>query len=57
MHGLRGETINRYDPEVFGERMGELLSQVRWILRREAISEVQILLCGDSLDGMIRNSQ
>ena len=31
--------------------------QVREIIARESISDVQLLLCGDSLDGMLRNSQ
>lgn len=57
VRGLRGEILNRYNPEVFGERMDDLLAQVREIIAREGISDVQLLLCGDSLDGMLRNSQ
>ena len=57
VRGLRGEILNRYNPEVFGERMDDLLTQVREIIAREGISDVQLLLCGDSLDGMLRNSQ
>lgn len=37
--------------------MDDLLNQTRDILEKEGIHEVQILLCGDSLDGMLRNSQ
>ena len=29
VRGLRGEILNRYNPEVFGERMDDLLAQVR----------------------------
>ena len=57
VRGLRGEILNRYNPEVFGERMDDLLTQVREIIAREGSSDVQLLLCGDSLDGMLRNSQ
>lgn len=57
VRGLRGETLNHYDPEVFYDRMDELLTRIREILEREQIGEVQLLLCGDSLDGMLRNSQ
>ena len=37
--------------------MDDLLLQVRDIIDRESISDVQMLLCGDSLDGMLRASQ
>ena len=57
VHGLRGEILNRYNPEVFAERMDDLLLQVRDIIDREGIFDVQLLLCGDSLDGMLRPSQ
>ena len=57
VRGLRGEVLNHYDPEVFFERMDNLLAQTRDILEKEEIHEVQLLLCGDSLDGMLRNSQ
>lgn len=57
VRGLRGETLNRYDPDVFCARMEDLLKQTREILEREQISDVELLLCGDSLDGMLRNSQ
>ena len=57
VRGLRGDILNRYNPEVFAERMDNLLLQVRDIIDRESISDVQLLLCGDSLDGMLRASQ
>ena len=55
--GLRDETINAYNPEIFEERMSNLLGQVRMILEKEEIEHVTLLLCGDSLDGMLRTSQ
>lgn len=57
VRGLRGEVLNCYTPEVFCERMSELLLQTRQILEKEQIGDVQLLICGDSLDGMLRASQ
>lgn len=57
VRGLRNEILNSYSPEIFYARMGELLVQVRDILEKEKISDVQLLICGDSLDGMLRASQ
>lgn len=57
VRGLRGEELNRYSPEVFYERMAMLLYQTRQILEKEQINDVQLLICGDSLDGMLRASQ
>lgn len=37
--------------------MADLLQQVHVILEKEQIGDVQLLLCGDSLDGMLRPSQ
>lgn len=55
--GLYGEVINEYNPDVFEDRMGALLTQLIAILDREEIDHVDLLLCGDSLDGMLRASQ
>ena len=57
VRGLRGEVLNSYTPEVFYERMSMLLFQTRLILEKEQIGDVQLLICGDSLDGMLRASQ
>lgn len=55
--GLHGEVINRYNPEVFRERMSELLRQTADILYKEEIGRVELMICGDTLDGMLRASQ
>lgn len=55
--GLRGETINQYSPEVFEARMWALLEDVRRIIEKEGTAHVDVMLCGDTLDGMLRNSQ
>lgn len=55
--GLLGETINAYSPEVFEQRMEMLLKEALTILRREDISHVDLMMCGDAMDGMLRSSQ
>lgn len=55
--GLHGETLNAYNPEVFAQRMEALLDQLYTIIKKEQITHVDLLMCGDSLDGMLRNSQ
>jgi len=55
--GLHGEAINTYSPEVFEQRMQRLLTEVLQIVEREDLSHVDVIMCGDALDGMLRNSQ
>lgn len=55
--GLNGEVVNEYNPDVFEERMLRLLEQVQAVSARENIWDVVLLLCGDSLDGMLRPNQ
>lgn len=55
--GLLGETVNRYNSEVFNDRMEDLLSQVDWIINKEDIDDVHVFFVGDLVDGMIHQSQ
>lgn len=55
--GLKGEVINRYDEEVFENRMNELLSESVSICEKESITKVNILLTGDLIDGVLRMTQ
>ena len=55
--GLYGEVINAYSPEVFEARMESLLWQVASIVVKEEIDHIDLMMCGDSLDGMLRQSQ
>ena len=55
--GLMGETLNHYDSEVFHERMNKLLQEVNEISVFENTQKVNVLLVGDLLDGMLRQSQ
>lgn len=57
MRGLQGEVINAYSPDVFEQRMDKLLAELLYLLEREKLTHVDLLMCGDALDGMLRNSQ
>lgn len=56
VEGLRGETINEYNDKVFEERMTKLLYETAAILEKENIDKVEVLLVGDLIDGMLRQS-
>lgn len=55
--GLRGEVLNEYNAKVFEARMDKLLSEITGILAKENIDTVHVLMVGDLLDGMLRQSQ
>ena len=55
--GLFGETLNEYSPEIFEERMWDLLKQVVKICRKEKINTLHVYDLGDSVDGLLRVSQ
>lgn len=55
--GLLGETLNQFDSDVFENRMGKLLEETLAILDKENLSSVHVLLVGDLIDGMLRQSQ
>ena len=55
--GLYGETLNRYNPEVFEDRMMELLNQTIKIVKEKKIKTLNVFNMGDSLEGIIRASQ
>lgn len=55
--GLFGETFNEYSPEIFEQRMWELLKQVVNICRKEKINTLHVYDLGDSVDGLLRVSQ
>lgn len=55
--GLFGETLNEYSPEVFEERMWDLLRQVIKICDKEHINVLHVYDLGDSVDGLLRVSQ
>ena len=55
--GLFGETLNEYSPEIFEERMWDLLKQVVNICKKENITTLHVYDLGDSVDGLLRVSQ
>lgn len=57
VEGLYGEVINEFNSKVFEERMLKLLDEVVAICRKEDIDKVHLLMVGDLLDGMLRQSQ
>lgn len=57
VYGLRGEIINKYNSEVFVERMSALKDRIVEIVNRERPEQVTLMIVGDMLDGMLRTSQ
>ena len=55
--GLQGEVINAYSPEIFMERMWDLLNQTLTIAEREGLSEIKVFSMGDFSDGILRVKQ
>ena len=57
VYGLREEEINRYDTHEFEVRMAELIRSIRGIAATHNPSMITVMIVGDMLDGMLRNSQ
>ena len=55
--GLFGETINEYGPEIFEQRMWDLLVQVIDICEKEGFTSLNVYDLGDEVDGILRVSQ
>lgn len=55
--GLHGEIINEYSPEIFYERMNELMVRVCDIIIENEINELYVFDMGDAIDGILRVSQ
>jgi hypothetical protein len=55
--GLFGETINEYNPEIFEQRMWNLLTQVIDICQKEGFDSLNVYDLGDEVDGILRVSQ
>ena len=55
---LFGSTINKYSPDIFKERMWDLLNQLIYLIEKENIKTLEVWEMGDSLQGILRiNSQ
>lgn len=55
--GLYGEVINQYSPEIFDNRMSQLLDYISNISQKEVPNELCIMIAGDMLEGIIHTSQ
>ena len=55
--GLHGEIINEYSPEIFEQRMEELLAQTVVKAQKEGFSKIRVFSLGDEIDGILRVSQ
>ena len=55
--GLNGEILNEYSPEIFEQRMWDLLRQIVGIIYRENIGVLNVMCLGDAVDGILRVSQ
>lgn len=57
IYGLYGEIINSYSPEIFEQRMWDLLWQVVDIIQKEELTTLYVFALGDFTDGILRCSQ
>ena len=57
VEGLKGETLNEYNHRVFEQRMEKLFHETVEIIQAENVHEVHLMLVGDLIDGMLRQSQ
>lgn len=55
--GLFGDTINEYSPEVFEERMTNLLAQTIEVIKEKNLTVLHVFSLGDEIDGILRISQ
>lgn len=54
IQGLFGETLNEYSPEIFEQRMWDLLNQVVDICNKEGFDTLNVYDLGDEVDGLLR---
>lgn len=57
IYGPTDEMINEYSPEIFYDRMEQLLSETIEYIQRENITYLKVFNLGDSLDGFIHSDQ
>lgn len=55
--GLRGEILNEYNEDIFEDRMWQVLESTIHIIRKENLEVIRLILNGDLVDGMLRQSQ
>lgn len=57
VNGLYGEQLNWYNSYVFEKRMASLLTEIVKIADKEKPEQITIMMVGDLLDGILRQSQ
>lgn len=57
IRGLYNEILNAYSPEIFEERMWDLLNQTIEIIQKEQITKLNVFSMGDFSDGILRVGQ
>jgi hypothetical protein len=57
IYGLSGELLNQYSPEIFEERMWNLLDKTVSIVQREGFTKIYVFSMGDFEDGLLRVKQ
>lgn len=57
IRGLSNEVINAYSPEIFEDRMWDLLNQTIQIVQKENFSKIYVFSMGDFEDGLLRVKQ
>ena len=55
--GLLGDTLNEYSPEIFEQRMVDLLNQLIDTICEKQLTHLRVMSLGDELDGILRVSQ
>ena len=55
--GLDGRIINRYNSNIFEERMWYLLEEILRIIKKEELNEINIVNLADAIDGIIHIGQ
>ena len=55
--GLHNEVLNSYSPEIFENRMWDLLEQTISITKKEGFSQIYVFSMGDFEDGLLRIKQ
>lgn len=55
--GLYGEIINKYNPEIFEERMLNILNDTIKTIKEKKLKKIRVFSLGDELDGILRVSQ
>ena len=57
VEGLKGEMVNEYNHTIFERRMEKLLHETVDVIYAEGVHEIHLMLVGDLLEGMLRQSQ